>query len=363
MFSPKYSITHLIVDYILKYELSVNKINNSLLPATHKENLIDKLHAEDIDKLGELIGHSIGYSRALDAQKGKLLPTARSKFKIFVNYRSTHDFINTYKANSFVKPSLDLSVHINKLLMKDLIDDWELGKLRGFSDKPNELYDTWYSNRDFYPNLSVTQHFGKIYNWIEQPKTKVHKLIQLSILLYEFIDKAPFLTGNQITSILSLATIAKEYNLNPNNMFPFVKAIEFVDSDIQSAFKIAKSNNDLTIFIEAVLYTLSMMAIDVENQVMDIMDNKVKGHNKLKAEFNNRQLKVLEYLEIEKRISRQEYTKLMGVSFMTSFRDLQELLEKDHIAQKGVGRGTYYILKGKEEKIEKEKRLEVFGSV
>jgi hypothetical protein len=355
MFNPKYSITHLIVDYILKYELSVSRINNTLLPATHKEELIDKLHAEDIDKLGELIGHSIGYSRALDAQRGKLLPTARSKFKVFVNYRSTHDFINTYKANSFVKPSIELSVHLNKLLLKDLVDDWERGKLRGFSDKPNELYDTWYSHRDFYPNLNINNHFSKVFSWIEQPKTKVHKLIQLSILLYEFMDKAPFLAGNQITGILTVATITKEYGLNPNNMFPFVKSIEFVNSDIESAFKMSKSK-----FVEAVLYTLSLMALDVENQVTDLMDNKVKGHNKLKAEFNDRQLKVLDYLQVEKRITRKEYTKLMGVSFMTSFRDLQELLEKDHIEQRGTGRGTYYTLKGKGVKEEKKEKLEVF---
>ena len=34
---------------------------------------------------------------------------------------------------------------------------------------------------------------------------------------------------------------------------------------------------------------------------------------------------------------------MMGVSFMTSFRDLQDMVDKGYIKVKGKGRGTYYI--------------------
>ena len=33
----------------------------------------------------------------------------------------------------------------------------------------------------------------------------------------------------------------------------------------------------------------------------------------------------------------------MGTSFMTSYRDLQDMVEKGYIKPKGQGRGTYYI--------------------
>jgi predicted HTH transcriptional regulator len=64
----------------------------------------------------------------------------------------------------------------------------------------------------------------------------------------------------------------------------------------------------------------------------------------MQEELNERQLKIIEYLEIEKKITRMQYTKMMGISFMTSFRDLQEMLEKGYIVQKGKGRATFYIL-------------------
>ena len=52
---------------------------------------------------------------------------------------------------------------------------------------------------------------------------------------------------------------------------------------------------------------------------------------------------------------------MMGVSFMTSYRDLQELLDKEYINQKGKGRGTYYFIPDSEteqqEKVEREIKL------
>ncbi len=81
----------------------------------------------------------------------------------------------------------------------------------------------------------------------------------------------------------------------------------------------------------------------------------------LDNELNPRQVKVVEYLNNNLKITRQEYTKMMGVSFMTSYRDLQELLDKEYINQKGKGRGTYYFIPDSEteqqEKVEREIKL------
>ncbi|HVX93207.1 MAG TPA: DeoR family transcriptional regulator [Candidatus Dojkabacteria bacterium] len=343
MYSPSYTITHLILNYIVKYELAMQKIKTTPIPASYLSDLTDRIKAEEIDKMGELIGNSIGYSKALEIQRGKILPN--NKFRLFNNYRSVEEFINIYNSQTFFKPSIELSIHINKLLTKKVVDEWESGKLRIFSEKPSNIYDNWYDLRDFYPNLKPKQYFDEIYTWVLNPRVNVNKLIQLPLIMYEMIDKAPFTHLNQITTILTVAAVAKEYGYNPNNLIPFSKAINSISEDIKSAFKLAKSKRDLTIFIEAVLYTFSLTAIEVENMIINTYQNQVKKYNKLNGMFNPRQIKLLEYLEVEKKIGRHEYSKLMGISFMTAFRDLQELLTKGYLTQKGVGRGTFYTLK------------------
>ena len=360
MYSPNYTITHHILNYIVRYELCMQKISSTPIPETYFNEQYEKIQSNSIDKLGELTSYPIGYTKALDVQRGKVLNTA--KFRVFSNYRSVTDFINVYSSTKFLKPSTELVVHLNKLQLKRIVDDWEGGKLRTFSEKPSGIYDTWYELRDFYPNLNPKAHFDDIFKWITESKIQVNKLIQLSVLLYEFIDKAPFTHLNQITSIETITLLLKEYGYNYRNLVSPVVAFNSISEDIKLAFKMSKSKRDLTYFIEAILYSLSMHIIDLEHDITNLYKNRVKKYSKLNESLNPRQIKTLEYLDVEKRITRHEYAKMMGVNFMTAFRDLQDLLEKEHVQQKGAGRGTYYILKGHSEiEKEEEKILEVFG--
>jgi Fic family protein len=228
--------------------------------------------------------------------------------------------------------------------MKNIVDDWDLSKVRNFSEKPNEIYDTWYKKRDFYPNLDIRSHFGDIFEWIQSNKDSNHRLIKLGVLLFEFIDKAPFLSGNQITAILMLEMLTKKYGYNPNNTIPFFASIENISQDILSAFKLSKSKLDLTTFLEAYLYTISLTVLDLTNEFKETHTVKVQKRGSLELQLNARQIQLLDYLSLNQKISRGKYTKIMGVSFMTSYRDLQDMVEKKYIKAKGRGRGTFYVL-------------------
>jgi len=354
-----YNITNLILYYIVRYELAVKDILNTHLPGEYFEKTYERYKAEEIDQLGELIGKPIGYNKALITQRGQIMPSEKDKYRIFSNYRSINDYIRNYSSRSAIKPSMEMAVHLNKLLLKGIVDEWDLGKLRTFSDKPNEIYDTWYKYRDFYPHVKANTYFNDLIYGMINDKTKTHKLIQLGILLYELIDKAPFQTGNQMTSILMISALAKDFGYNPYNLIPWASAINMVNEDLVSAFKIAKSKRNLTIFLEAYLYTISLSVIEVSQNVDRTYNNKVKNHSKLREELNPRQIKALDYLDEFPKITRGEYTKIMGISFMTSYRDLQELIEKGYIKAKGSGRGSYYVKAEQKTEIKK-KDIEVF---
>lgn len=357
MQTPTFTTTQYILNYIVKYELAMERIRNTNLPEMYFNEIYEKIRAEDIDKMGELIGNSIGYSKSLMVQRGKILPTGKSKDRIFTNFRSVNDFINVYNASSFYKPSAELMVHVNKLLAKGILDEWEIGRLRTFSEKPNDLFDSWYKLRDFFPNLKPKRHLDELFTWMNTQKNVPHKLIQMAVLLYEIIDKAHFTAFNQITGITTISLFAKEYGYNPRNLIPFMKAINQISEEVVSAFKISKSKKDLTIFIETVLYTLALTADEIAIQVKSAYNSKVKNFAKLDDSLNPRQIKILEILEKEKKITRIQYSKIMGISFMTAFRDLQEMLELKYIKQKGVGRGTYYVI-NKSEESEKTEEIE-----
>ena len=306
--------------------------------------------------MGELIAYPIGYSKALTVQRGQVMPSYKNKLRIFTNFKNIQDYIDTYTAKSTLKPSIELCAHLNKILMKGIVEEWDLGKLRHFSEKPFDLYDTWYKLRDYYPNIDTREYFNEIFSNIINSSTGTHKLIQICILLYECIDKGPFLAGNQLTTISILKILTKIYGLNPHNIVPISKAFFLISEDIESAFKISKGKRDLTIFIEAVLYTLSLTVIDTSKRLTDEYDRRVNIRKSIGGDLNPRQVKIIEYLNSNPRVTRQQYTKMMGISFMTSYRDLQELLEKEYIQQKGRGRGTYYIIPDQDTKTRKSRK-------
>lgn len=344
MRTPKYTLTNLLLNYIVKYEVCINELKYKQLPEQYKNILEEKHGAEDIQSLGELVGNPIGYNQALLIQRGQEMPSQKKTFRLFTNFRSSKDFVKSYNNSNSLKPSIDLASHINKLALKGIVDEWDLAKIRAFSEKPNEIYDTWYKIRDFYPNTDIRNHFNEIFEWIQNGNDNNHKLIKMGVLLYEFIDKAPFLAGNQITAILIIEMLTKKYGYNPDNIIPFFTCIENISEDILSAFKLSKSKLDLTTFLEAFLYTVSLTVVEVTNDYKDTYNKKVKKQGSLELHLNQRQIQLLDYLALNQKITRNKYTKMMGVSFMTSYRDLLDMLEKKYIKQKGRGRGTFYVL-------------------
>jgi Fic family protein len=312
--------------------------------------------------MSELIGYPIGYDQAERVQKGKVLPSAKKRLQIFSNYRGILEFTKSYNKTQSIPPSAELMQHINKLLTSRILEEWETGKIRSFSELPNEIYDTWYSNRDYYPELNTSQHFDDLSRWIFKKDDNIHKLIKLAIFTYEMIDKAPMLGANQLTTISLLSVYSKELDYNYESSFSFMKAINFIQDDLISAFKLSKGNRDLTIFIEAFLYALSLEMLNLENIYSTTFEQKVKQQGKLASKFNSRQLKILDYLENIDKITRNEYMKMMGISFMTAYRDLNNLVEEKYLESKGTGRGTFYrLVKKKDMQTEESPKKEIFG--
>jgi len=63
-----------------------------------------------------------------------------------------------------------------------------------------------------------------------------------------------------------------------------------------------------------------------------------------KMGLNERQIKAVEYVKKNSKITNSDYQKLCVVSERTALRDLDDLSAKDILQKKGEKRGTYYEL-------------------
>lgn len=365
---PKYTNTNLMIQYLIKIELSLDRIRYTKLPKNYHEKVVQDLHISEIMHLSMLVGEPIGLDEAERVYLGKVLPSARSKHLLYSNYRNALEFAKNYDPRHFVRPSSELILHLNKLVSNRLSEDWESGRFRNFSEKPVPFYDDWYKLRDYYTSVNFEQYFDELLDLLINRPNRIQPTIRYALILYEIIDKAPLLIANQLTSIALLVTLSKEKEFDQYATFPIVKAIQFISKEIVEAYKLSKSRRDVTPFIEAFLYAMSIQIREQEDIYTNTLENKVKKHGDLKDKLNNRQIKALDHLEHTKSVTREEYSKMMGVSFMTAYRDLQDLLKQGFIEQMGVGRGTHYLIKGSpdeemEDKNTDKEKLEVFSDL
>lgn len=82
--------------------------------------------------------------------------------------------------------------------------------------------------------------------------------------------------------------------------------------------------------------------------LVTMFKNKLTKEQLIKLGLNKRQLKAVEYVKEKGKITNKEYQKLNGVSKVTAYRDLTELIEQYKLFERkgDIGAGTSYFLIG-----------------
>ena len=82
--------------------------------------------------------------------------------------------------------------------------------------------------------------------------------------------------------------------------------------------------------------------------LVTMFKNNLTKEQLIKLGLNERQLKAVEYVKDKGEITNKEYQELNGVSKVTAYRDLTELIEQYKLFERkgDVGAGTSYFLIG-----------------
>lgn len=78
--------------------------------------------------------------------------------------------------------------------------------------------------------------------------------------------------------------------------------------------------------------------------LVTLFENNLTTEQLSKLGLNNRQLKAVEYVKEQVRITNKEYQKLNNTTDRTALRDLDNLIELDVFKRIGEKKGAYYEL-------------------
>jgi len=117
------------------------------------------------------------------------------------------------------------------------------------------------------------------------------------------------------------------------------------------ALAAADRSNNLTEWLEYFVQGIAVEMVRLEARIKTL--ERIVGQAALPQasamDLNPRQIRALEFLVQEPKLTTALYRQWNRVSRATAQRDLSDLVSRGILVQQGVGRGTYYVLAGSDE--------------
>lgn len=345
MYQPKYEITDRLLLNLVKLEVERNNIENIQLNAQTRAKLQLRAKAVNMFHMAHMIGVEITLKDAEKAAEGRKVVTEDARGTILNNFRNALEFVRSNITDTYVDIDLNILLHLNKILLLDWKEAWE-SKFRTSGEDIDVILDNWVSNKDNRINSTQIQdELLSALDWYKSSIAKVHNLIRVGVLLYRLIRIAPFIAANKLTLITVTDFLLQKNGYIDKSFISTTRNFDVYEDEYLEAWTQAVAHDEnITLWLERFIRNLANDMVDTKDEVNRNIQEESKSTKQPFLDLNKRQLKILRYLQTIPTVKREDYVQMMGVSTMTSFRDLNDLVRKKLLKLEGKGRATRYML-------------------
>ena len=344
MYRPNYTISNKILNHITEISASREIILNApLLPKWEV-----KLRKEAILKMAHhstsIEGNKLTLDEVSRLLRGEDIAAWEKDKKEVLGYVKVLEFIDKLGEKGIDRITKEIILKIHKYNTQGILKNSEVGCYR----KAEVAVVNGSGRVTFQPPKAsrVPSLMKDFILWVNKKETKnIHPVLLSGIAHYELVRIHPFVDGNGRTA-RALATLIlylrgfdtkrffaldDYYNEDRGNYY---RALQTVDP------KTININQWLEYFTEGVAVSMGR----VKQTILDLsLDRRLK-EQKGQIYLNDRQMKVLKYLQLNPRISTSEIQKMFKISRDTANHDLKFLLENELLRRRGKGKATYYEL-------------------
>lgn len=356
MYSPKFSITNQILNYIGKIEAAKEIIENAPLVPAYEAKFRQEAIIRTVHHGTHIEGNPLDTGEVAAVLEGKEIDAGDRDIQEILNYRKVLSYIDKKKFsatalyNRITEKDL-LTIH--KLTVEKILPTDRAGKFRNTqvvvkNSKTGEI--------SFKPPspVQVRDLTVDFLEWLNSRLTDdVHPVILAGIVHYVLAYIHPFVDGNGrvARAFATMVLFSKGYDIKK-----FFSLEEYFDRDAKRYYKTLQnvsnqnvsslSDRDLTVWLEYFCEGLAQELERVKARVQKLsLDLKLKGRTG-QIMLSERQLKLVEYIESYGSISNKQWrTLLRDYSDDTILRDLKDLQKRGLIKKKGSTKGAVYVLK------------------
>ena len=176
-------------------------------------------------------------------------------------------------------------------------------------------------------------------------------VLHAGIAHYECVRIHPFVDGNGRTARALATLILYKRGFDTRRFFALEEYYNVDRRSYYEALATADQSDDLTEWLEYFVQGIAVEMVRLEERIITL--RQIVGQTLVPQtaalDLNPRQIRALEFLAHESKLTTTLYRQWNRVSRATAQRDLGDLVSRGILQQQGVGRGTYYVLSGSDE--------------
>lgn len=354
MLQPVFSITNEILTNIGLIEAAKEVIENAPLIPIYESRFKKDALARTVHHATHIEGNDLTLNEVRKIMDGEVFTARERDVQEVINYRDVLKYVGSLKREMGSRNyySGKMIQKINKIACEKIIIDGRAGRYR---DTQVVLKNSRTGEVVFRPPaaIEVSYLMEDFFDWLNSsPARKIHPVLRAGIAHYFLVSIHPFIEANGRSSrafttlilfveghdIKKFFSLEDYFDKDAGRYYQAMMEVDKLDEDI---FK-----RDLTSWLNYFTQATASELTRVKEKVKDLsVDIKIKGRIGKQIPLNERQIKLMEYLEENGSISTSEARKVVsGYSDDTIVRDFNYFKKQGIIKKVGKTKASRYII-------------------
>lgn len=355
MYQPKFIITNDILANIGLIEAAREVVKNAPLIPVYEARFVKEALVRTVHHGTHLEGNDLSLSETRKVIEGKNILAGQRDVQEVINYRNVLKYIDSLEKQlkEGFHYSESLLKKINSLVCERIVTGNQAGDYR---QSQVILKDEQTDEVVFRPPAAIEVPFllEDYFDWLNSYEAKkLHPTLRAGISHYYLVAVHPFTEGNgrTVRAFATLVLFAEGYDIKK-----FFSLEEYFDKDAERYYQAltvsdqkhqSLSQRDLTPWLEYFTQAMAVELTRVKEQIKRLsLDIKVKSRVGYQIPLNERQIKLIEYLEENGSITTAEARKLVPkYSDDTIVRDFNYFVSQGIVRKKGRTKAARYMIK------------------
>jgi len=342
MFAPKYTITNKLLAqikrvYALIEELNKRRFSRVVLVELEKTARVLSSYAST-----SIEGNQLPLTEVKKVLKSAPVHIRTSEQEV-LNYNQALTTLNQKLNTGNIVLSLDLILHTHQQVMRDLLPDFESGRLR---QKPVMVNDPRTRQVVYLPPdaSDVTPLIDTLITFLSENRQAIDPLILAGIFHKQFVLIHPFIDGNGRTTRLVTKVLLAAMGLNTFHLFSFEN---YYNQNVTRYFQTVGEGGNYYELVDAIDFTLWLeyFTEGIIDELLRVQKTLPRLATSPQDELQSHHQKLLDFVHKKGFIKDRDYATLTDRARPTRALDFQKLMDLGLIERKGKGKATYYVLK------------------